>query len=142
MAKKADNRDNVHIIELGKIRDKRGNLSVIDESKIPFKIERTYWIYDVPGGEHRGAHAYRSSLELITALSGSFDVAVHDGTHEEVFHLDRCSRGLYIPSGTWRQMRNFATNSIALVVTSTPYTPHDYIRDFQEYIMLKKEGRI
>lgn len=131
------------IITLGKIRDKRGNLSVVETGKsLPFTIARTYWIYDVPGGEHRGGHAYRNSEELIIALSGSFDVAIHDGATETTFHIDRCNQGLYIPKGTWRQMRNFATNSIALVIASTPYSPRDYIRKFEEFAQLKANKEI
>lgn len=132
-----------HIITLGKIRDKRGNLSVVETGKsLPFSIARTYWIYDVPGGEHRGGHAYRNSEEFIIALSGSFDVVVHDGTAETTFRIDRCNQGLYIPKGTWRQMRNFATNSIALVIASTPYSPRDYIRRFDEFVKLKADKEI
>lgn len=142
MIKRAVNKEKARIISLGKIRDKRGNLSVIENDKIPFAIVRTYWIYDIPGGENRGAHAYHKSKEVIIALSGSFDVVVNNGNSEERFHLDRCSKGLYIPSGTWRQMCNFATNSIALVLASTPYMPRDYIRDFKEFAKLKEEGKL
>lgn len=132
-----------HIITLGKIRDKRGNLSVIQAGKnLPFEISRTYWIYDVPGGEHRGGHAYRNSQELIIALSGSFDIQLHDGKEEQVFRMERCDKALYVPAGTWRQLCNFATNSTALVIASTPYSPRDYIRDFSTFIDLKTRGDI
>lgn len=141
MAKKRSSK--ARIIALGKIRDKRGNLSVIQAGKgLPFEIARTYWIYDVPGGEHRGGHAYHNSQELIIALSGSFDVQVHDGNEEQIFRLERCDKGLYVPSGTWRQLCNFATNSTALVISSTPYSPRDYIRDFSRFIDLKTRGEI
>lgn len=123
-----------HIINLPKYLDQRGNLSFIEEFKqIPFKIERTYWIYDVPGGEHRGGHAYRENEEFIVALSGSFDVVVDDGREERRFSLNRSYYGPYVPKGVWREMTNFSTNSLALVLASTPYTPEDYIRDYDEF---------
>lgn len=127
------------IIELPKISDPRGNLSVIEEFKqIPFKIERTYWIYDVPGGETRGGHAFRNTDELIIALSGSFDVKLDDGHDKYVFHLNRSYYGLYVPKGVWREMENFSTNSLALVLSSTRFDPNDYIRDYNEFISLTK----
>lgn len=127
------------IIELPKFLDRRGNLSIIEELKnIPFKIERTYWIYDVPGGETRGGHAYRENQEFIVALSGSFDVVLDDGNEEKVFTLNRSYYGLYVPKGMWRQMRNFSTNSLALVLSSTRYDEGDYIRDYQEFLKLKR----
>lgn len=122
------------IINLPKIGDKRGNLSLVEEFKqIPFKIERSYWIYDVPGGEKRGGHAYRENQEFIVALSGSFDVILDDGNEKQVFSLNRSYYGLYVPKGWWRQMENFSTNSLALVLASTPYTEEDYIYDYQEF---------
>ena len=123
------------IIELPKISDPRGNLSVIEEIKdIPFKIERTYWIYDVPGGESRGGHAYKENQELIVALSGSFDVVLDDGREKMVFSLNRSYNGLYVPKGMWREMENFSTNSLALVLSSTKYDQEDYIRDYDEFL--------
>ena len=123
------------IIQLPKIADSRGNLSVIEELKdIPFKIERTYWIYDVPGGEKRGGHAYRENQEFIVALSGSFDIVLDDGKEKKVFSLNRSYNGLYVPKGMWREMENFSTNSLALVLSSTKYDPEDYIRDYQEFL--------
>ena len=127
------------IIELPKISDPRGNLSVIEEFKdIPFKIERTYWIYDVPGGEKRGGHAYKENQELIVALSGSFDVILDDGKEKKVFSLNRSYHGLYVPKGMWREMNNFSTNSLALVLSSTKYDAEDYIRDYDEFLKLVK----
>lgn len=123
------------IIQLPKISDPRGNLSVIEELKdIPFKIERTYWIYDVPGGECRGGHAYKENEEFIVALSGSFDIVLDNGKEKEVFSLNRSYKGLYIPKGMWRVMENFSTNSLALVLSSTKYNEGDYIRDYQEFL--------
>ena len=122
------------IIELPKFLDKRGNLSFIEEFKqIPFKIERTYWIYDVPGGERRGGHAYRENEEFIVALSGSFDVVLDDGINKTTYSLNRSYYGLYVPKGIWREMNNFSTNSLALILASTPYSQDDYIRDYQEF---------
>lgn len=108
---------------------------MIEELKdIPFKIERTYWIYDVPGGETRGGHAYRENQEFIVALSGSFDVILDNGKEKEVFSLNRSYNGLYIPKGMWREMENFSTNSLALVLSSTKYDANDYIRDYDEFL--------
>lgn len=126
--------DKPRIIELPKFLDRRGNLSFIEEFKqIPFKIERTYWIYDVPGGEHRGGHAYRENEEFIVALSGSFDVILDDGKEKHTYSLNRSYYGLYVPKGYWREMNNFSTNSLALVLASTPYNPDDYIRNYEEF---------
>lgn len=131
--------ESAQIIELPKILDKRGNLSIIEEFKnIPFKIERTYWIYDVPGGESRGGHAYRENEEFIVALSGSFDVVLDDGSNRKVFSLNRSYYGLYVPKGLWREMNNFSTNSLALVLSFTSYNPQDYIYDYKEFVNSKQ----
>ena len=125
----------VQIIKLPKFLDFRGNLSVIEELKeIPFKIERTYWIYDVPGGECRGGHAYKENQEFIVALSGSFDVVLDDGNERKTFHLNRSYYGLYVPRGVWREMENFSTNSLALILASTKYNENDYIRNYEEFL--------
>jgi len=130
---------NSQIIDLPKILDKRGNLSIIEQYKnIPFKIVRTYWIYDVPGGEKRGGHAYRENEEFIVALSGSFDIVLDDGKNKEIFSLNRSYYGLYIPGGLWREMNNFSTNSLALVLASTPYNTEDYIYDYQTFLSFNK----
>lgn len=135
--------DDVRLINLTKILDARGNLSVIEECKdIPFKIKRTYWIYDVPGGEVRGGHAYRENQEFIVALSGSFDVVVDDGRKKKVFQLNRSYYGLYIPNGLWRKMENFSTNSLALELASVEYDVSDYVRDYSEFKELKTNGKI
>ena len=122
------------IIDLLKILDRRGNLSIIEEENhIPFKIKRTYWIYDVPGGEKRGGHAYRENQEFIVALSGSFDVLLDDGKEQNIFHLNRSYYGLYVPKGFWRKMENFSTNSLALILSSTPFNADDYIYDYEQF---------
>lgn len=124
----------IKIIQLPKFLDERGNLSFVEElNHIPFKIERTYWIYDVPGGETRGGHAYKENQEFIVALSGSFDVVLDDGVEKKTFHLNRSYYGLYVPNGLWREMENFSTNSLALVLASVPYSEEDYIRDYNEF---------
>ena len=122
------------IIDLPKILDRRGNLSIIEEENhIPFKIKRTYWIYDVPGGEKRGGHAYRENQEFIVALSGSFDVLLDDGKEQNIFHLNCSYYGLYVPKGFWRKMENFSTNSLALILSSTPFNADDYIYDYEQF---------
>ena len=127
------------LINLPKFEDPRGNLSIIEEeNNVPFKIKRVYWIYDVPGGEVRGGHAFKVQQELIVALSGSFDVVVNDGKKSRVFSLNRSYYGLYIPAGLWRQMKNFSTNSLALVLSSTHFEPEDYIHDFEQFIAFRK----
>lgn len=129
------------IIQLPKILDSRGNLSFVEgEKHIPFEIKRTYLIYDVPGGEIRGSHAYRNNEEFIIALSGSFDIVLHDGRQEFKYSLNRSYMGLYVPKLLWRTMENFSTNSLALILSSTTFQEEDYIRDFDEFISEKKNG--
>ncbi len=131
------------IIELPKFLDARGNLSFVQNyTHIPFEIKRTYWLYDVPGGESRGGHAYRETEEFVIALSGSFDVIVDDGLAKKTFHLNRSYYGIYIPKGMWREMDNFSTNSLALEFASTKYDPADYIQDYDEFLKLKEDGKI
>ena len=131
------------VIELPKFLDTRGNLSFVqNNTHIPFEIKRTYWLYDVPGGECRGGHAYRDTDEFVIALSGSFDVIVDDGKEKKTFHMNRSYYGLYIPKGMWREIDNFSTNSLALEFASTPYDPADYIRDYDEFLKQKADGKI
>ena len=128
------------IINLPKILDPRGNLSFLESNNhVPFQIKRSYWIYDVPGGEIRGGHAFIKQQELIIALSGSLDIIVSDGNEEKKFSLNRSYYGLYVPSGLWRHMENFSTNTLALVVSSTSFNENDYIRDFDEFKKVKNE---
>ena len=135
--------EDVRIIELPKFLDARGNLSFAEQlNHIPFEIKRTYWIYDVPGGEDRGGHAFRENQEVVIALSGAFDVIVDDGVSQKTFRLDRSYYGLYIPKGLWRTMENFSTNSFALEFGSVVYSADDYIRDYDEFLKLKKDGKI
>ena len=123
-----------NIIQLPKNLDRRGNLSVVEEiTNIPFEIKRTYWIYDVPGGAVRGGHAYRNNEEFIVALSGSFDVVLDNGLSRTTYSLNRSYYGLYVPKGVWRQMVNFSTNSLALIMASIPFDPSDYIYDYEHF---------
>lgn len=122
------------IIDLPKKADPRGNLSFFENNnQLPFEIKRSYWIYDVPGGEKRGGHAYKTNEEFIVALSGSFDVVLDDGKEKKTYTLNRSYYGLYVPKMYWREMNNFSTNSLALVVASTYFSEDDYIRDYNEY---------
>lgn len=133
----------IKIIELPRINDPRGNLSFLEQKNhIPFEIKRTYWIYDVPGGEARGGHAFKQNQEFIVALSGAFDVIVDDGSQKKKFTLNRSYYGLYVPAGLWREMENFSTNSLALEFGSRHYGVCDYIRDYDEFLKLKENGEI
>jgi len=124
-----------HLIKLPKIEDPRGNLSFIEElNQIPFKITRVYWIYDVPGGQSRGGHAFKEQQELIVALSGSFDVILDDNLGKREYSLNRSYYGLYVPNLIWRSMENFSTNSLCLILASTHYDEKDYIRDYHEFL--------
>jgi dTDP-4-dehydrorhamnose 3,5-epimerase-like enzyme len=135
--KKDSGESAVRVIELPRIFDERGNLTFIEEmEQVPFRIERVYWIYDVPGGQIRGGHAFLKQQELIIALSGSFDVIVDNGTERQIIRLNRSYNALYISSGIWRQMQNFSTNALALVLSSTHYDPVDYIHDYNRFLTL------
>ncbi len=123
------------ILHFPKILDPRGNLTFVQSpSQIPFDIQRVFWLYDVPGGELRGGHAYESQNEVIIALSGSFDVVITkpDGNKEK-YPLNRSYYGLYLPALTWRHIENFSTNAVGLHLSSHPYDSSDYIRDFETY---------
>ena len=125
----------IKLISLPKIEDVRGNLTFIEQQNhIPFEIKRVYWIYDVPGGQERGGHAFKVQQEFIVALSGSFNVMIRDDKAVKNYQLNRSYRGLFIPCGLWRHMENFSTNSVALVLSSTLFDPEDYIRDFNTYL--------
>lgn len=132
----------VKIINLPKIKDNRGNLSFFESNNhIPFEIKRIYWIYDVPGGEKRGGHSFKKQKEFIIVLSGSLDVIINDGFNEKIFSLNRSYSGIYIPNGIWRNMENFSTNAVALIVSDTTYDENDYIRDFEQFKIEKDERR-
>ncbi len=131
--------DKYEIVSLPKLTDPRGNLSIIEQLKhVPFPIKRVHWIYDVPGGMDRGGHAYKETQEFIVALSGSFDVQIDDGKEKKLFPLNRSYYGLYVPNGIWRTMTNFSTNSLALVLSSTDYDGSDYVMDYEEFKIWRK----
>lgn len=135
--------EDVRIIELPKFLDARGNLSFAEQNNhIPFEIKRTYWIYDVPGGEDRGGHAFVANQEFVVALSGAFDVVVDDGKCKKTFTLNRSYYGLYVPAGLWRTMENFSTNSLALEFGSEHYSAADYVRDYEQFLKMKQNGEI
>lgn len=135
--------NDVKIIQLPKFTDPRGNLSFVEQlNHIPFEIKRTYWIYDVPGGEARGGHAFCQNQEFVIALSGAFDVVVDDGQQKKTFTLNRSYYGLYIPAGLWREINSFSTNSLALEFGSIHYDRSDYIEDYGEFIKMKNNGEI
>lgn len=128
----------VKLIELTKIEDPRGNLTFFeDNNQIPFKIDRIFWTYDVPGGETRGGHAYYKQNEFIIALSGSFDVVITqpDGT-ESIYSLNRSYFGLMVPAQTWRHLENFSTNALSFHASDMQFNEEDYIRDFDKYVEL------
>lgn len=127
-------------LELPRIEDERGNLTFLESNNhIPFKIKRSYWIYDVPGGQQRGGHAFKKQEEVIIALSGSFDIIINDGINSKKISLNRSYYGVYVPNGLWRNMENFSTNSCALVLSSTEYDETDYVRDFETFKLLNNE---
>ncbi|MBR5402751.1 MAG: WxcM-like domain-containing protein [Bacteroidales bacterium] len=131
------------IIQLPIIPDERGNLSFIEEcNHIPFRLKRTYWLYDVPGGERRAGYALLSTDDFVVAMSGSFDVLLTDGIAEKTVHLNRSYEGLYIPRGVWREFRNFSTNSLAMVLSSEHYDAAQYVRDIDELKALKADGKV
>lgn len=129
------------IIELPKISDPRGNLTFIEGGQhIPFPIERVYYLYDVPGGSERGAHAHRSLHQFLVAMSGSFDVILDDGRQSSRFHLSRSYYGLYVCPMMWRQLDNFSSNAVCMVLASRRYDEADYIRDYGSFVGLAANG--
>jgi hypothetical protein len=134
--------EQAHIINLPKISDPRGNLTFVEGGNhIPFDIKRVYYLYDVPGGESRGGHAHYELEQLVIAASGSFDMILDDGVNQQRFHLNRSYYGLYIPKMLWREMDNFSSNSVCLVLASMKYDESDYIRDYGEFLwMVRNRG--
>lgn len=130
----------VRIIQLPRIEDERGNLSFLENfSQVPFCIKRVYWIYDVPGGEIRGGHAFRTLNEIIISLSGSFDVVLSDGKEERRYPMNRSYYGLFVPNMIWRRMENFSTNALAMVVVDQEFNENDYIRNENEFKLMLNE---
>ena len=134
--------DSVKLIELPKIIDRRGNLSVVEEEKdIPFQIKRVFWVYDVPGGKNRGAHAHRRLTQLIIALSGSFSVMVDDGRCRRTYLLNHPYQGLLIPPGIWNTLEDFSSGAVCMVMCSDFFDESDYIRKYRDFIAYKREER-
>jgi uncharacterized RmlC-like cupin family protein len=126
------------LITLEKVKNRAGNLSPVEGLKdIPFEIKRVFYIYDIPGGESRGAHAHKECHQLLFAVSGSFDVVVQDGLNHRRITLNRPNIGLYIPPKIWAAETNFSSGAICLVITSHDYNENDYIRNYEEYLLLK-----
>ncbi|MBO4656036.1 MAG: WxcM-like domain-containing protein [Bacteroidales bacterium] len=133
--------DEVKIIQLPRILDNRGNLSVAEEfNQVPFEIKRVYWLYDVPGGESRGSHAHKTLSQLIIAASGSFRVTLDDGKNKRSFFLNRPYQGLLVPPGFWRDLEDFSSGSVCMVLASDVYKAEDYIRDYDEFLKFRKEN--
>lgn len=128
---------NIKIIQLPKISDPRGNLSVIENETIPFPIKRVYYLYDVPSGAHRGGHAHKEQLELLIAVSGSFDVILDDGKNKQRITLNKPNEGLLIPTMIWRELENFSSGSVCLVIASGEFLEEDYIRGYDTFVSLK-----
>lgn len=129
------------VIELGKIENDRGNLTVTQSLEtVPFDIRRVFYLYDIPGGESRGAHAHKRCHQFLVAASGSFDVVLDDGTHRRTVSLNRPFRGLHIPPGIWAAEQEFSSGAVCLVLASEPYEEEDYIRTYQEYLKLAQDG--
>ena len=135
MTKKIDCR----IIEIPKISDPRGNLAVIENGVLPFEVKRVYYLFDVPSGSTRGGHAHKNLSQFLVALSGSFDVILKNGTSEERIVLNNPSKGLLIPPGIWRELENFSSGAICLVIASDVYLEQDYIRDFKDYLEFRED---
>lgn len=127
----------ISLISLPKIEDPRGNLSVIEKDIIPFEVKRVYYLYDVPSGAERGGHSHKEQREFLIALSGSFDVELNNGVDKKTITLNKPNEGLLIEAGVWRELKNFSSGSVCLVVASDVFQEEDYIRDFEEFILLK-----
>ncbi len=133
--------EQVRIIELPKIADPRGNLTFVEGmSHVPFDIRRVYYLYDVPGGETRGGHAHKDLEQFIIAVNGSFDVVLRDGYNQKKFFLNRSYYGLYVPRMVWRELENFSSGSVCLVLASQPYDESDYYRDYPEFLKAVGSG--
>ncbi|UFH46509.1 FdtA/QdtA family cupin domain-containing protein [Flavobacterium galactosidilyticum] len=128
---------NIKLISIPKIEDNRGNLSVIEHDVIPFEIKRVYYLYDVPAGAERGGHSHIDQKEFLVALSGSFDVVLNDGQNQQIVTLNKPYEGLLINQGIWRELNNFSSGSVCLVVASAVFDENDYIRDFEEFLGFK-----
>ncbi len=129
--------DAIHLIEIQKITDPRGNLSVIEGDFLPYQIERVYYLYDVPSDAYRGGHAHKEQQEFLIALSGSFDVVLDDGENKKSIVLNKPNKGLLIPTGIWRELENFSSGAVCLVLSSGKFLESDYIREYEDFILFK-----
>jgi oxalate decarboxylase/phosphoglucose isomerase-like protein (cupin superfamily) len=129
----------INIINIPKIEDPRGNLSVIEKEVVPFEIKRVYYLYDVPAGAERGGHSHKEQQEFLIALSGSFDVILNDGKFEKSVTLNKPFEGLLITNGIWRELKNFSSGAVCLVVASDVFSEADYIRDFNEFLAISSK---
>lgn len=134
-------KNNIHqcnILQLPKVHDRAGNITAIENNiHLPFDVERVFYLYDVPGGEKRGGHAHKELQELIIAVSGAFDVLMDDGKNKKIIHLDRPFIGLHITQGVWRELLNFSSGAICLVLASHKYDEDDYIREYSQFKKIK-----
>ena len=130
---------NIELISIPKIEEPRGNLSVVEGEVIPFEIKRVYYLYDVPAGAERGGHAHKNLKQFLIALSGSFDVVLNDGNEQQTITLNKPYEGLLIHEGIWRELNNFSSGSVCLVIASAVFDEDDYIRDFEEFLKFKKD---
>ena len=129
----------IKIVNIPKIEDPRGNLSVIEKEVVPFEIKRVYYLYDVPAGAERGGHAHKKLQQFLVALSGSFDVILNDGKEEKIVTLNKPFEGLRITNGIWRELKNFSSGAVCLVVASDVFSEADYIRDFNEFLAISSK---
>ena len=129
--------DKIEIIDIPKIEDRRGNLSVIEKDCIPFDIKRVYYLYDVPSDAYRGGHAHKEQLELLIALSGSFNVVLDNGKNKQTITLNKPNKGLLIQTGVWRELEDFSAGSVCLVLASDEFLESDYIRDYNDFKSFK-----
>ena len=130
----------IEIIDIPKISDPegRGNLSVVEKHILPFQVNRVYYLYDVPSDASRGGHAHKQLKQCLIAVSGSFDVVLHDGRDKKIIHLNKPNKGLIIPNGIWRELENFSSGSVCLALVSDYYNEADYIRDFEDFQLFKR----
>lgn len=130
--------NDIEIIDIPRIADSRGNLAVIENNCIPFAIKRVYYLYDVPSDAYRGGHAHKDQLEFLVALSGSFTVILDDGKQKQSITLNKPNKGLLIPTGIWRELENFSSGSVCLVLASDIFDEDDYIRDYKDFELFKR----
>jgi WxcM-like, C-terminal len=129
------------MISLPRVTDPRGNLTFVEGGlHVPFEIKRVYYVYDVPGGAERGGHGHKALEQVLIAVSGSFDILVNDGTEKRTFHLNRSYHGLYLPPMIWRDLGNFSSGSVCLVLASAPYDEGDYFRDYARYLVARRQA--